>query len=32
MVRDEGTDRLILFGGYDGTNEFNDTWAYAPAP
>ncbi len=31
MVYDSGADRLILFGGWNGSMVFNDTWAYDPA-
>lgn len=28
MVYDSNSDKVILFGGYDGSNQVNDTWAY----
>ena len=28
MAYDSESDRVILFGGYDGTNYLSDTWAY----
>jgi N-acetylneuraminic acid mutarotase len=30
MAYDPSTDRVILFGGYDGQTRFADTWAYDP--
>ncbi len=31
MVYDPATKRMILFGGWDGDYELNDSWAYDPA-
>jgi len=31
MVYDVGTGKMILFGGGDGVNDLNDTWAYDPS-
>lgn len=31
MVYDPGAGRMILFGGWDGDHELDDTWAYDPA-
>jgi N-acetylneuraminic acid mutarotase len=30
MVYDRGTDRVILFGGFDGAQYVNDVWEYDP--
>jgi N-acetylneuraminic acid mutarotase len=31
LAYDSGTGKVILFGGWDGTSYFNDTWAYDPS-
>jgi N-acetylneuraminic acid mutarotase len=31
MVYDSADGRVIVFGGWDSTTDFNDTWAYDPA-
>jgi N-acetylneuraminic acid mutarotase len=31
LVYDPASGRVILFGGWDGTTQFGDTWAYDPA-
>jgi N-acetylneuraminic acid mutarotase len=31
LVYDPQSKKMILFGGYDGTAQYNDTWAYDPA-
>jgi N-acetylneuraminic acid mutarotase len=31
LVYDPVSKKMILFGGYDGSTEYNDTWAYDPA-
>jgi N-acetylneuraminic acid mutarotase len=31
MAYDPGTGKIIMFGGYDGDVELDDTWAYDPA-
>jgi len=31
MAYDPESKKIILFGGFDGTKEYNDTWAYDPA-
>jgi N-acetylneuraminic acid mutarotase len=31
LVYDPESKKMILFGGYDGSTEYNDTWAYDPA-
>jgi N-acetylneuraminic acid mutarotase len=31
VVYDSRAGRMILFGGFNATAEFNDTWAYDPA-
>jgi N-acetylneuraminic acid mutarotase len=31
LVYDPASKKMILFGGYSGTAQFNDTWAYDPA-
>jgi len=31
LVYDPETKKMILFGGYDGSRQYNDTWAYDPA-
>jgi N-acetylneuraminic acid mutarotase len=31
LVYDPDSKKMILFGGYDGSTQYNDTWAYDPA-
>ncbi len=30
LVYDPGSEKIILFGGFDGMRQYNDTWAYDP--